>query len=98
MFWLRFNSITLDRGFKSLGCWKDGEVSAIDGYEGNASLEGCYKQAKLYGFTHFAVQDGGMCFTSPIAGKTYKKYGSVDDCCSEDGTGGIRCQEVYIIE
>ena len=44
----------------------------------------------------FAVQSGGICFTSATAQNTYKKYGPSTKC-SKSGTGGSWCQEVYNI-
>ena len=91
--------IILDHRFKSLGCWRDGEKSAIDGYRGYTDLKWCYEGAKRLGYDVFAIQRGGECYTSATAGNTYMKYGRPEkDCCSEDGTGGIRCQEVFRIQ
>ena len=90
--------VIIDNQFESFGCWWDGEKSAINGYGGFTGLEGCYELAVSRGYDFFAIQHGGECYTSATAGKTYKIYGPAYGCCSEDGTGGIRCQEVYKIE
>ena len=44
----------------------------------------------------FALQDGGWCASSPIAGKTYKEYGKTTDCRG-DGEGGPAANRVYRI-
>ena len=45
----------------------------------------------------FAVQNGGECWTTANARETYDKYGVADNCCSQEGTGGTFCQDVYEI-
>ena len=44
----------------------------------------------------FALQDGGWCASSPIAGGTYDKYGESNNC-PEDGEGGQSANHVYRI-
>ena len=90
--------VNLEHRFKSLGCWWDGEKSAIDDYAGYTILERCYELAKRLGYDVFALQRGGDCYTSATAGDTYKDYGPANGCCAVNGTGGIRCQEVFKIE
>ena len=54
----------------------------------------------------FAVQNGGQCFSSSTAEKTYDKYGRISDghCIvynqdgtEKDGTGGSMANSVYQI-
>ena len=54
----------------------------------------------------FAIQNGGLCFSSSSAEKTYDKYGRTSDfsCVTynqdglrEDGTGGPMANSVYQI-
>ena len=83
--------------YESIGCWKDAENRAIDGYHGVIGIQGCYKKAKSLEYDVFAVQNGGQCFTTANAGDTYKKYGPSTGC-SDAGTGGTWSQEVYTIK
>ncbi|XP_035699356.1 uncharacterized protein LOC118431996 [Branchiostoma floridae] len=92
----------------SLGCWRDTGDRAIPTLEGSdPRLDGpyqnrqdairkCYNVAKDRGFSYFAVQNGGWCASSPIAGETYQKYGR-SSTCGNDGEGGPWGNEVYKI-
>ena len=86
----------LESSFTSLGCWKDKTARAIDGFEGKLGIQGCFERANALGNVVFAVQHGGQCFTTATASLTYNKYGSSNGC-SDAGTGGTWCQEVYKI-
>ena len=56
-------------------------------------VTGCFDRAKSLGFSIFAVQNGGECFTSGGAHETYNKYGVSSDCVS--GNGGYWANNVY---
>ena len=60
------------------------------------SIQKCALFARMHGYKMFAVQDGGMCFTSSTAHKTYNKYGTSQDCKS-DGKGGPWANQVYLL-
>ncbi|XP_035695746.1 uncharacterized protein LOC118429374 [Branchiostoma floridae] len=97
-----------NRGYTSLGCWKDTWNRAIptlertdarlDGfYKARANaIEKCYQVARSRGFTVFAVQDGGWCAGSANALNTYRKYGP-SRTCAADGEGGPWGNAVYKI-
>lgn len=53
----------------------------------------CADTAKDLGFKFFAIQNGGQCFTSADADKTYNKFGVTDKCKS--GVGGPMVSDVY---
>ena len=44
----------------------------------------------------FALQDGGLCASSPTANETYPKYDESSDC-KDDGEGGPWANQVYEI-
>ena len=88
-----------DKGFRSLGCWKDSFDRAVPGFQGNLKVNGsyilgCYERTKSLGFDIFAVQFGGECYTSLGALKSYSKYGVSSDCVS--GSGGRLANDVYL--
>ena len=58
------------------------------------AIQKCALFAKLQRYKVFAVQDGGLCLTSPTAHKTYDKYGKSQDC-RKDGKGGPWANQVY---
>ena len=94
-----FNFKEHDKGFRSLGCWKDSFDRAVPGFQGNLIVNGsyilgCYERAKSLGFDIFAVQYGGECYTSLGALKSYNKYGASSDCVS--GNGGPLANDVYL--
>jgi len=43
----------------------------------------------------FAVQNGGECFGSANAQKTFDKYGK-STACGKDGEGGVWANHVYL--
>ena len=57
----------------------------------------CYLAAWNLGYTTFAVQDGGQCFSSADARKNYNKFGKIN-ACESDGKGGPMANEVYAIK
>jgi hypothetical protein len=59
-------------------------------------IEKCHAAAAGKGYTIFAVQDGGQCFSSADAKTKYKKHGS-SKACSSDGKGGPMANSVYEI-
>ena len=94
---------------ENLGCWKDSRNRAIQPIEGTHYLikdnyhsrtdavNKCLKAALAFGYTVFAVQNGGWCASAEDAEDTYKKYGRSGGCGS-DGEGGGWANEVYKIE
>ena len=90
-------SITSDTYFNDIGCWKDTEDRAIKGLQPDVvGIYPCYERANALGYTVFAVQYGGECYTTSTAAETYNKYGHSTGC-AQDGTGGNWAQEVYQI-
>jgi len=55
----------------------------------------CADTAKELGYKVFALQNGGQCFTSEDAEKSYSKYGLSDKC--RDGIGGPLVSDVYTL-
>jgi len=81
---------------KSLGCWKDDPLRAIQGgirFRSDNPIEDCEKYAIENGYAVFAVQYGTECFTAPNAALTYQMYGPSERC--QDGRGGGWSQNVY---
>ncbi|XP_066273397.1 uncharacterized protein [Branchiostoma lanceolatum] len=76
----------------------EGSDARLDGPYQNRqnAIRKCYQVAKDRGFSYFAVQNGGWCASSPIAGETYQKYGR-SSSCGNDGEGGPWGNEVYHI-
>ena len=80
--------------FKSIGCWSDTSVRAIETLEGkhallkdpdyksrvNALMK-CAEAALATNLTMFALQNGGQCFGGKNAEKTFRKYGPSTACC-----------------
>ena len=88
--------------YKRMGCFNDTSVRAMSQklLGGNRlttkdKINLCYLDAANAGYTVFAVQLGGKCFSGPSAGHTYRKYGHSASC--RDGTGGIWANDVYLI-
>ena len=91
-----------------LGCWKDhGSDRAISGenrlpqdkdeYIANTKdlIGDCYKYTKEQGWTVFAAQNQGECYTSADAESTYQKHSTSAVC--ENGKGGFNAMDVYKI-
>jgi len=82
-----------------VGCFTDKKVRAIAGgyqrFARNVVIQKCQEKAKIAGNSHFAVQNGVECFTSPDAGITYDKYGKSSGCMH--GRGGHWRMTVYRI-
>ncbi|XP_066266631.1 uncharacterized protein [Branchiostoma lanceolatum] len=99
---------TENRGYVSLGCWKDESDRAIPILEGtdprldgqyrerDNAIEKCFEVALSRGFPVFSVQHGGQCFGSADGLNTYNKHGPSSDC-EGDGEGGAWANEVYQI-
>ena len=95
--------------FISLGCWKDTIDRAMPSIEHSHPILGrsyksrknaihkCYELALSLGYTVFAIQDGGQCFSSSKAKDTYRKHGSSSECL-EGGKGGPLANQVYEIK
>ena len=60
-------------------------------------VEKCFQAALSKGYSVFAIQDGGQCFTSKKAIATYKKYGTSSECLG-NGRGGPMANDVYEIK
>ena len=88
-----------DESYYSHGCWKDTTDRAIDGEVGRlgggrGTVLGCYEKAKSLGYTIFALQDGGKCYTTATAQDTYWKHGRGTGCSD---VGGAWLNSVYEI-
>jgi hypothetical protein len=59
-------------------------------------IQKCRDAAVGEGYTIFAIQDGGQCFSYAGARYQYKKYGP-STACSHDGEGGPMANSVYEI-
>ncbi|XP_068680124.1 uncharacterized protein [Montipora foliosa] len=95
------------KAFKSIGCWSDSSVRAMESMEGkhkllqdvdyksrvNALMK-CAEAAADSNFVIFALQNGGQCFSGQNAERTFRKYGESTSCCG-DGEGGPWSNEVY---
>ena len=105
--WLCISFYVLQsKDYRSLGCWKDSLPRAITSLEGKSkyleehyrsrtdATKKCLKAALSFGFTVFAIQDGGQCFSSQNANETYSHYGS-SSICRQDGKGGPMANHVY---
>lgn len=91
--------------WKDSNRWWEDYSRAIQSVEGKyPKVTGDYKQrkdpigkcadvAKELGYKVFALQNGGQCFTSSDAGRTFNKYGKSDQC--RDGVGGPLASDVY---
>ena len=99
-----------ERGYRSLGCWKDEPVNRaiplVEGAKGFLEddplqrvgpIEKCFDLAMNRRLDIFAVQNGGKCLMGVIARGTYKRYGPSDDCLT-NGEGGPLANQVYEIE
>ena len=95
-----FVPLFLAVNFFHLGCFKDYPIRAIPEVLGVWRLESnatqrCAQAAKRAGYLVFGVQDGGECWSGPLAQETYKKYGASTRCVG--GTGWAWAQDVYRI-
>ena len=91
--------------YVSLGCWNDSGSHALtllehsdprldDFYQTRIDpLQKCGRVARKRGYTVFAVQRGGMCFSGPLAEIHYRKFGMSRRC--HDGLGGSYANSVY---
>ena len=53
----------------------------------------CAEVSRMRGYSVFALQDGGLCFSGPDAVTAYKMYGISRDC--RNGLGGPYANSVY---
>ena len=58
-------------------------------------FQGCSERAKSMGYSVFAIQNGGECWTTSNAKATYQKYGRSSNC--KNGAGGSWANDVYEI-
>ena len=56
----------------------------------------CAVAAMRKEYSMFAVQNGGQCFASDTAAKSFDKYGK-STACGSYGEGGRWASEVYVI-
>ena len=96
-------------GFDTIGCFKDNPDRAIQILEGldhildepyflrKNPIAKCAVAAMRAGYSMFALQDGGQCFSSVTAPQTFDKYGE-SDACMADGEGGPFANQVYFFE
>ena len=61
------------------------------------AIEKCAVAARRRGFDIFAVQDGGWCASSELAGEIFRRYGKSNSCQS-DGKGGPLANNVYYLK
>ena len=96
-------------GYLTIGCYKDSSRRAIRTLEGSAHealrnpykirrnpITKCAQAAIRAGYSMFAVQNGGQCFASDTAAKTFDKYGK-STACKSDGEGGRYSNQVYVL-
>ena len=90
----RFTDMLDDRAIESI----EGKTELLDGDYSNRTnpIEKCFKAAVSFGYTVFALQDGGRCASAATARETYQKYG-LSTNCSDDGEGGVASNDVYEI-
>ena len=94
---------------EELGCWKDTDFDrAIQSLEGTHALlkefymshtnayDKCLGATLSFGYTVFALQNGGNCRSASDAEETYDKHGT-SDACNGDGEGGPWANQVYKI-
>ncbi|XP_070555567.1 uncharacterized protein [Ptychodera flava] len=92
----------------NIGCYGDESSRAIPYLEGDDtdwlhdpykvrvdSFEKCAFSASRLGYSVYALQDGGQCFSSGDAGLTFDKYGPSEGC-GGDGLGGVYANQVYL--
>lgn len=85
--------------YTSLGCWIDKPDRAINpslpDYNPlqRISINKCAEKTAQSGFSIFGLQNGGRCYSSKDADKTFKKYGNALNCVN--GTGGNWANNVY---
>ena len=58
------------------------------------ALEKCRQATWDRGYSIFALQNGGACYTAPMAEKTYNAH-APSDACESDGRGGVGANQVY---
>ena len=55
----------------------------------------CFHLAARRGYRAFGIQNGGECFSGPLAHHTYNRYGPSNRC--KNGKGGSWASNVYFI-
>lgn len=88
------------RLFKRTGCYRDRSRRAMGRLLGNLrrrrdAVMRCFLLASRRGYRAFGVQDGGECFSGPLAHRTFRRYGRSNKC--KNGRGGPWANDVYII-
>lgn len=106
VFCLRHAQCMNDLVVRDLGCWLDTEnrtVPSLDNHlDGDYTIRSdaiqkCAKLARGFGYTVFAIQNGGWCASGPRAKFTYRQYGPSTQC-NANGKGGPWANQVYEIE
>ena len=80
------------------GCYNDRSTRAINKFLGNFNrrknpVKVCAMKALSRRYKVFALENGGECYSSLSALKTYNRYGPTNRCRS--GTGGLWAMDVY---
>ena len=95
--------------YETVGCYKDAADRAISSLEGldpildapfmgrQKAIVKCATVAMAAGYSIFAVQNGGHCFSNATAPQTFDKYGKSSDC-QAGGEGGWWANQVYYIK
>ena len=90
------------KSYKKIGCFVDKSSRAIPysgltfgGYSAE-KIAKCATLATCRGFSTFAVQYGGQCFTGPNAQNTYSKYGAGGGCHHGRGELG-ETMSIYLV-
>lgn len=88
------------RLYRRKGCFKDRSHRAMGRILSNLrgrrdAVMRCFLLAARRGYRIFGVQDGGECFSGPMAHRTFNRYGRSNRC--RNGKGGPWANDVYII-
>lgn len=89
------------RPYIAIGCYKDRRKRAVGRMIASyrrlrrRAIYRCYRKARRLGYTVFALQNGGECFSGSRAHRTYMRYGLSKRC--RNGIGGPWANNVYII-
>ena len=94
---LRHQPCRHNQGFVRVGCFRDRARRALRIHLGNfprhIAVRTCARLAWSKGYKLFSVQNGGQCFSGPLAYRTYYRYGGARNC--RGGLGGAWANDVY---
>ncbi|XP_039274067.2 uncharacterized protein LOC120348022 [Styela clava] len=99
------NCLLSPGAWTNLGCWADDPSDEaiwppvdhfleLDLLSRKKPIKECAEFAYSRGYSVFALQNGGICYTSSNAEKTYTKHGS-SAACGTNGKGGVNANQVY---